>query len=238
MSSIAVRIAGGSVLTTRAGEPVFVRGGQAEGSFARVYRGAYGRDGMPCGVKAPKPEVARSGELLELQGDLLQAVTSPHLVRLWDRGESEGTGFLVLEWLDGDTLADEIARRRRVALRQALAWLERVAEATAAIHAHRWPHGDLRPENVMLVPGRGAVVIDPHALALGNVPPPSIPADLQALAGVFHTMVTGEPVGRGCRFNAAAGYNRPAVALFEHLRSGKLSAAELAEETRRLRLQL
>jgi serine/threonine protein kinase len=226
------------VLTTRAGEPVFVRGGHSEGSFARVYRGAYGRDGLPCAVKAPKPEVPRSDELLELQGDLLQAVSSPHLVRLWDRGESDGAGFLILEWLEGDTLADEITRRRRVALRQALTWLEQIAEATAAIHTHRWPHGDLRPENVLLAPGRGAVVIDPHTLPLGNVPPPSVLADLLALAAIFHAMVTGEDLARGCRFNAANGYNRPAAALFERLRSGNLTAAGLAEETRRLRRDL
>lgn len=238
MSSTAVRIAGGSVLTTRAGEPVFVRGGHAEGSFARIYRGAYGRDGLPCAVKAPKPEVPRSEDLLGLQGDLLQAVTSPHLVRLWDRGERDGSGFLVLEWLEGDTLADEIARRRRVDLRQALTWLEQLAEATAAIHARSWPHGDLRPENVMLAPGRGAIVIDPHALPLGNVPPPCVLADLLALGAIFHAMVTGEDLAQASRFNAANGHNRPAVALFERLRSGNLTAAELVEETRRLRREL
>jgi serine/threonine protein kinase len=125
-----------------------------------------------------------------------------------------------------------------VALRQALTWLEQIAEAVAAIHTHHWPHGDLRPENVMLAPGRGAVVIDPHALALGNVPPPCVLADLLALAGIFHAMVTGEDLAQGCRFTAASGHSRPAVALFERLRSGNLTAAELAEESRRLRRHL
>lgn len=238
MSEAALHLAPGCILTTRLGLPVLVRSGHAEGSFARVFRAAYGLEGVPCALKLPKPDIPRAVELLELQGDLLQPLASPHVVRLLDRGETPEGAFLALEWLDGDTLRDEIGRRRRLPLRQSLTWLEQVAEGTAAMHAHGRAHGDLRAENVVLVPGRGPVLIDPHPLPVGNVPPPSIPNDLLALSALFHQMLTGQALAGGVKLAVSAGHSRAAVELFERLRAGALTAAELTEEARRLRRQL
>lgn len=238
MSEAAVRLKPGSVLITRRGMPVLVRAEHAEGSFARVFRAAYGLDGTPCALKLPKAEIPRAVELLELQGDQLAPISSPRVVRLLDRGDTADGAFLALEWLDGDTLRDEIARRRRLPLRQSLTWLEQVAEGVAAIHAQGFAHGDLRAENIVLAPGRGPVLIDPHALAVGNVPPPSLSSDMLALAAVLHQMLTGQGLAGGVKVTAAAGHSRAAVDLFERLRSGAFTAGELVEEARRVRRQL
>lgn len=228
----------GAVLATDRIEPVFVRFWVAEGSFAQVYQGAYGPDGLPCAVKLPKTHVEDAVELVRLQGDMLLRVQGPGVVRLLDRGTTDGIPFLVLEWLEGGTLRELIQSRRRLPLRQALEILEQLAGALAAFHREGLPHGDIRGENVVLE-GRGAVLVDPHGLPVGSVPPPSVRGDLHATAALMHLMLTGEPDSASQpRLTTGAGYRREAVQLWERLRSGALSAAELAKQSAALRRSL
>lgn len=238
MSTSALTLKPGTVLATDAVEPVLIRMWVTEGSYAHIYQGAYGRDGVPCAVKVPKVQVDAAVELVRIQGEILTRVRGPHVIRLLDRGTAVGLPFLVLEWLEGGTLLDLVRSRRRLPLRQSLEILEQLAVALSAFHQAKQPHGDIRAENVVLE-GRGAVLIDPHGLPVGNVAPPSAAADLEAAAGLFHLMLTGERYDAAhSRLSPAAGYRRDAVQLWERLRSGLLTASELAEQTRTLRKSL
>lgn len=228
----------GAVLATDRVEPVLVRSWVTEGSYAHVYRGAYGRDGVPCAVKLPKTHVDAAVELLRLQGEILSRVRAPGVVRLLDRGAQDHVPFLVLEWLEGGTLQDLVQRRRRLPLRQALEVLEQLSGALAAFHALGLAHGDVRGENVVLE-GRGAVLLDPHGLPVGNVPTPSPTGDLQATAALLHLMLTGEPfVEAAPRLTSGAGYRKEVVQLWERLRGGTLTAPELAARAAELRRSL
>jgi serine/threonine protein kinase len=217
---------------TALGEIVHPRGWTSEGSYARVYQGT--RLQEPCAVKLAKPEVPGAAGLIRREGDLLARVRDPQVVRLLDRGEAPTGPFLVLEWLPGETLRDRLERTGRLPLRQALEVVADLARALAAFHPHA-AHGDVRPENVLLPPGRGAVLIDP----LVPDPPAAQPqADLRALGGALHRMLTGADPDPEPRLTLAAGYNRGAVALWERLRGGYLSAAELLAEAEALRRSL
>jgi len=73
-------------------------------------------------------------------------------VRIWDCGEhSDGTSYILMELLEGETLRERIAKRGRYQLDQALALIKQIAEALGAAHAHRIVHRDLKPENIFLV---------------------------------------------------------------------------------------
>jgi len=79
-------------------------------------------------------------------------IVHPGIVRIWDFGEhTDGTAYILMELLEGETLRDRIAKRGRFPLDQALAMVKQIAEALGAAHAHRVVHRDLKPENIFLV---------------------------------------------------------------------------------------
>jgi serine/threonine-protein kinase len=72
----------------------------------------------------------------------------PHVIRIFDVGEWNGHPFIVMELLEGGTLADRLAGGR-IGSRQALAWLEQAAEALDAAHALGIVHRDVKPANLL-----------------------------------------------------------------------------------------
>lgn len=80
-------------------------------------------------------------------------IAHPGLVQVSDFGRTaDGTAYLVMELLNGDTLAARIKQRRRLPAAEALQILQQLTSALAAAHTHGIVHRDLKPSNVMLVP--------------------------------------------------------------------------------------
>ena len=79
-------------------------------------------------------------------------IVHPGIVRMWDFGEhTDGTTYILMELLEGETLREHIAKRGRFALDHALALIKQIAEALGAAHAQRIVHRDLKPENIFVV---------------------------------------------------------------------------------------
>ncbi|HXU69236.1 MAG TPA: serine/threonine-protein kinase [Polyangia bacterium] len=79
-------------------------------------------------------------------------IVHPGIVRIWDFGEhTDGTTYILMELLEGETLRERIAKGGRLALDHALALIKQIAEALGAAHAQRVVHRDLKPENIFLV---------------------------------------------------------------------------------------
>ncbi|GAA2568101.1 hypothetical protein GCM10010435_47380 [Winogradskya consettensis] len=87
----------------------------------------------------------------------------PNVARIYDYGEAlEGTQrvpYLVMEFLDGDTLADELARTGALDWHRAAEICAAAAAALAAAHERNLVHRDVKPRNVMLTPV-GVKVVD------------------------------------------------------------------------------
>ncbi|HEU4752688.1 MAG TPA: protein kinase, partial [Armatimonadota bacterium] len=195
--------------------------------------GYHPRGGL-CALKLAKAEIPDAAARLRREKQVLAQLRHPRVVALLDAGEHAGTPFLVLEWLEGETLLDLVQTRRRLALRQSLEISEAVADGLAAIHAHGLVHGDIRPQNILVVPRRCAVLTDPGG---GEPGASTLPADdIRAVGGLLHLMLTGFPESDPPRLTAAAGYNRAVVQLWEQVRSDRpLTASDLLSQLRRLR---
>src|SRR5436190_15585946 len=93
----------------------------------------------------------------------ISQLTHPHICRLYDVGKQDAVDFLVMEFLDGETLAGRLdalrAKGKALALDEALTIATQVADGLAAAHAAGIVHRDLKPGNVMLT-ATGAKLLD------------------------------------------------------------------------------
>ena len=94
----------------------------------------------------------------EREARAVAALSSPHICPLYDIGHDTGTDFLVMEYLEGETLRDRLARGR-LPLKQAIRYGTDIAAALSAAHRAGVVHRDLKPANVMLTES-GAMLLD------------------------------------------------------------------------------
>jgi serine/threonine protein kinase len=145
-----------------------------EGGFGVVYKGRHLSLEQPIAIKVLKGldggDAAINALVLEkfrAEARLLYKLSqsSLHIVRALDFGATTMPSgiwapFMVLEWLDGRSLADDLAERRARGMRgrsveEALAILEPVADGLAAAHRQQVAHRDVKPANVFLLADSG-----------------------------------------------------------------------------------
>jgi tRNA A-37 threonylcarbamoyl transferase component Bud32 len=155
-----------------AGEPTEPRLGQRIGSYLLVRpigAGATGRVfevqhltiGRRAAMKILAPEHAsRPGAIRRLftEARAISQINHPHIVEVTDLVEDDGPGAangIVMELLEGKSLAQAIADEPRMAPARFLPILAQVADALSAAHTARFVHRDLKPENVYLTTQHG-----------------------------------------------------------------------------------
>jgi eukaryotic-like serine/threonine-protein kinase len=74
-------------------------------------------------------------------------------------GEEEGHSFIVMQYVEGETLAVKL-KRQAMELREALTVATQIADALAEAHAHQIIHRDVKPQNIMLTTGGQVKVLD------------------------------------------------------------------------------
>jgi len=84
----------------------------------------------------------------------------PNIVVVYDGGLEQGVPFLAMEFVEGPTLAAELARHRRLPLERALYVVGKVADGLAYAHAHGIVHRDLKPANILLAAGTEPKIAD------------------------------------------------------------------------------
>ena len=93
-------------------------------------------------------------ERFEREARAISHLNHPNICTLHDVGSADGVGFLVMEYLDGETLMERL-RRGPIPLGQALQVAAQIAEAVDRAHRAGIVHRDLKPSNVFLVRSGG-----------------------------------------------------------------------------------
>jgi hypothetical protein len=133
-----------------------------EGGMGEVYRATDTRLDRMVAIKVLRAELRADPEALARLGREAKAVSAlnhPGIVALYDVGSERGIDFLVMEYVKGKTLAEQI-RAGAIRLTAALELGVAIADALAAAHAAGLIHRDLKPSNVMILPDGRAKVLD------------------------------------------------------------------------------
>ena len=150
--------------------------------MGEVYRARDTRLDRTVAIKVLAPELAADPEFrsrFEREARAISSLTHPHICVLHDIGRDGGVDYLVLEYLEGQTLADRLqADGGRLKLGDVLRISTEIADALDAAHRHGIVHRDLKPGNVMLTPS-GAKLLD---FGLAKRPAGAAAAALASLA--------------------------------------------------------
>ena len=131
------------------------------GGMGEVYRARDARLDRSVAIKVLASHLAASPELkqrFEREARALSALNHPNICQLYDIGSQNGTDYLVMEYLEGETLADRI-RKGPLSLAEVFKIGATIAEALHRAHRAGIVHRDLKPSNVMLTKS-GAKLMD------------------------------------------------------------------------------
>src|SRR6202051_4595172 len=117
------------------------------GGMGEVYRARDTRLDRTVAIKVLASHLSCSPELkqrMEGEGSGISSLNHPHICQLYDVGSQDGTDYLVMEFLEGETLAERL-RKGPLPLPEILKIGIAVAEALAAAHRSGIVHRDLTP---------------------------------------------------------------------------------------------
>ena len=131
------------------------------GGMGEVYRARDTRLDRTVAVKVLAAHLSSSAELkqrMDREGRAISSLNHPNICQLYDIGSQNGTDYLVMEFLEGETLAERL-RKGALPLPEILKIGIAIAEALAVAHRSGIVHRDLKPGNIMLTHG-GAKLMD------------------------------------------------------------------------------
>ncbi len=129
------------------------------GAMARVFEAIHKQSGKPVAIKLLDAAARGSRELRERmarEAVVLASLQSPHVSRLLGYGWESEQPFLVLERLEGETLADVLRREKRLAAARLVDWVEQLLVGVRDCHRANVIHRDIKPANIFLEKRDGA----------------------------------------------------------------------------------
>jgi serine/threonine protein kinase len=130
--------------------------------MGEVYRAHDAKLGRDVAIKVLPPMFTADHERLarfESEARMLAAVNHPHIGAIYGLENAGGAPALVLELVDGETLADRL-RRGPIPPRDALTIARQIADALDAAHRKGIVHRDLKPANIKVTPEGLVKVLD------------------------------------------------------------------------------
>ncbi len=178
------------------------------GGMGEVYRARDTRLDRTVAIKVLPAHLADSPELrqrFEREARAISSLNHPHICSLYDVGYQDGVSFLVMEYLEGETLAQRL-ERGAMPLSDVLKYAVQIADALDKAHRQGVVHRDLKPGNIMLTPS-GAKLMDfglaKSSLALASVSSLTAPAHVTSpittkgmIVGTFQYMSPEQVEGK------------------------------------------
>ena len=149
------------------------------------------------------------------EASTLCKLSNPHVVSVRDIFDENGTSYIVMDYVSGETLQKKVEREGALQYDVAVNYMAQLCEAVEHIHAHHILHRDIKPENIIITPQNNVVLIDfgsarsfvhdkeqKHTamLTMGYAPIEQYTAtskkgnytDLYAVGGTFYFILTGK----------------------------------------------
>src|SRR5262249_55986209 len=132
------------------------------GGMGEVYLAEDARLDRKVALKLLPPEFVSNEDRLRRfvrEAKAAAALSHPNIAHIYEVGESDGTHYIAMEFVDGDTLTIKI-QREKCPLGTLLKYLSQVAEGLAKAHAAGIVHRDLKPDNIMITQDGYAKILD------------------------------------------------------------------------------
>jgi serine/threonine protein kinase/Tol biopolymer transport system component len=161
------------------------------GGMGEVYKARDSRLNRTVALKVLPAELASDPDRrsrFEREAHAIAALSHPHICTIHDVGRDNGIDYLVMELLDGETLADRLGRSkgRPLPITEVLRYATEIADALDKAHRAGIVHRDLKPANIMLTKS-GAKLLD---FGLAKLKGPAVPISMTAIE---HATTTSGP---------------------------------------------
>ncbi len=192
----------------------------AEGGMGAIYRARDRRSGEVVAIKIMPPHMAANPVLLkrfEQEFKAASKLNHPNIVRALDYGDTGSSPYLVMEFVEGESLGQQLERQGRMDEGDALRIIAQVAQGLHRAHRMNLIHRDVKPDNILVRPDGVAKLADlglvketeadlnltktgrglgtPHFMApeqFRNAKNADIRCDIYSLGATLYMMVTGE----------------------------------------------
>src|SRR5215510_3459327 len=132
------------------------------GGMGEVYRARDTKLKREVAIKILPDEFSRDADRLsrfQREAEVLASLNHPNIAAIYDLEEAGGSRYLVLELVEGETLADRL-KRGPLPIEEALSIAKSICDALEAAHEKGIIHRDLKPANVKLTPDGKVKVLD------------------------------------------------------------------------------
>ncbi len=140
------------------------------GGMARVYRATDTILGRSVALKVLSPQLAGDPEFsarFRREGKIVAALQHPHIVTLFDVGESEGIQYLAMEFIDGRSIYAVIRERGALPGEIVAVLIRAVALALDYAHSQGAVHRDIKPQNI-LIDQNGRILLTDFGISVSN----------------------------------------------------------------------
>jgi serine/threonine protein kinase len=192
----------------------------AEGGMGAVYRARQRSTGQTVALKLAPPQLDGNTVLMKRFQQEYNAASSlnhPNVVRALDFGYHGSSPFLVMEYVEGESLGQRLEREGRLSEAEALRIMTQVAQGLQRAHKNGLVHRDVKPDNILLMPDGQVKLADlglvkeldadlnltrtgrglgtPHFMApeqFRDAKNADARCDIYSMAATLYMMVTGE----------------------------------------------